>query len=94
MVPAFSTAPAETRSPLLTMCRMRIRADCRTSDVTTCQKCKSPIDRSLGGRYPRMLSSCSGKDPQHKFTQVPKEEKPRSGPMAIGRQGVALAPSG
>lgn len=61
--PAFSTAPEELHGPRLTMCRIRIRAECRTSDVTTCQKWKSPVDRSLGRWHPRMLSSCPGRDP-------------------------------
>ena len=35
-------------SILLTMCRMRIQAECRTSDVTTYQKWKSTVHRGLG----------------------------------------------
>ena len=48
---------------LLTMCRMRIQAECRTSDVTTYQKRESLVDRGLDRWQPRMAASPPGRNP-------------------------------
>ena len=68
---------------LLTMCRMRIQAECSTSDVTTYQQWESPVDGGLDRWQPRMAASPPGRNrstsPHRQQRNNSSEEWPQAG---------------